>query len=48
MKLAELPARESAHRDEGRPRNEVCPWSGPATHHPRRPTTMADIPEREG
>jgi hypothetical protein len=41
MKFAELPAR-----------NEVCPRSGPATHHPathhpRRPTTTANIPEHE-
>jgi hypothetical protein len=47
MKLAECRARESAHRDEGRPRNEVCPRSGSATHHSRQPTTMADIPEVE-
>jgi hypothetical protein len=47
MKLAECQARELAHRDEGRPRNEVCPRNGPVTHHPRRPTTMANIPELE-
>jgi hypothetical protein len=55
MKLAECRARELAHRDEGgpenwglgaRPRwNTVCPRSGPVTHQPRRPTTMANIPE---
>src|SRR6266540_5901309 len=45
MELAECPSRELAYRDEGRPRNEVCPRSGPVTHHPRRPTTMANIPE---
>ena len=42
MKLAECQARESAYRDEGGPRN------GPVTHHLRRPTTMANIPELEG
>jgi len=47
MKLAECPARELAHRDEGRPRYEVCPRSGSATHHPRRPKTSANIPELE-
>jgi hypothetical protein len=47
MKLAECWARESAHRDEGRPRNEDCPRSGLVTHHLMRPTTMADIPELE-
>jgi len=58
MKLAECPARELAHRDEGRPRNRetclqgraidvVCPRSGSATHHPRRPKTSANIPELE-
>jgi hypothetical protein len=45
--LANASARELAYRDEGRPRNEVCPRSGPVTHHPRRPTTMANIPELE-
>src|SRR6266540_1499352 len=45
MKLAECRARELAYRDEGRPRNEVCPRSGPVTHQSRRPTTMANIPE---
>jgi len=45
MKLAECRARELAHRDEGRPRNEVCPRSGSVTHHLRRPTTMANTPE---
>jgi hypothetical protein len=47
MKLAECLARELAHRDEGRPRNEVCPRSGSATGRPKRPTTMANIPELE-
>jgi len=47
MKLAECRARELAYRDEGRPRNEVCPRSGPVTHQPRRPATMANIPELE-
>jgi hypothetical protein len=58
MKLAECRARELAHGDEGKPRNretcsqgraidEVCPRSGPVTHHPSRPTTRADIPELE-
>jgi hypothetical protein len=55
MKLAECRARELAHRDEVGPRNwglgacprwdTVCPRSGPATHHPKRPTTSANIPE---
>jgi hypothetical protein len=48
MKLAELPARELAYRDEGERRDEVCPRSGSATHPPRRPTTMANIPEQKG
>ena len=59
MKLAECRARELAHRDEGRPRKgetrlqgraiaSVCPRSGVVTHHPRRPTTMANLPELEG
>jgi len=48
MKLAELPeARELAHRDEGRPRNEVCPRSGLVTGLPRRLKTMANILELE-
>jgi hypothetical protein len=47
MKLAECRARELAYRDEGRPRNEVCPRSGAVTSQPRRPTTMANIPELE-
>jgi hypothetical protein len=47
MKLANATARELAHRDEGRPRNEVCPRSGQVSHHPRRPKTMANIPELE-
>src|SRR2546421_126644 len=47
MKLAECRARELAHRDEGRPRNEVCPRNGPVTHHLKRPTTMANTPELE-
>jgi hypothetical protein len=47
MKLAECQPRELAHRDDGRPRNEVCPRSGPVTEQPRRPTTMANIPEVE-
>jgi hypothetical protein len=47
MKLAECRARELAYRDEGRPRNEVCPRSGPVTGQPRRPTTMANSPELE-
>ena len=47
MKLAECLARELAHRDEGRPRNEVCPRSGPVTHQPKQPTTMANSPELE-
>ena len=47
MKLAECLARELAHRDEGRPRNEVCPRSGAVTRHLRRPTAMANIPEME-
>jgi hypothetical protein len=47
MKLAECRARELAYRDEGRPRNEVCPRSGPVTGHPRRPMTTANIPELE-
>ena len=45
MKLAECRARELAHRDEGRPRNEVCPRSGPVTGLPRRPRIRANIPE---
>ena len=47
MKLAECLARELAHRDEGRPRNEVCPRNGPATHHSKQPKTSANIPELE-
>jgi hypothetical protein len=47
MKLAECRARELAHRDEGGPRDEVCPRSGSVTGHVRRPTTMANIPEME-
>jgi hypothetical protein len=47
MELAECRARELAYRDEGRPRDEVCPRSGLVTHQPRRPTTMANIPEIE-
>jgi hypothetical protein len=47
MKLAECLARELAHRDEGRPRNEVCPRNGSVTHQPRRPKTLANIPEFE-
>ena len=45
MKLAECMARELAHRDEGRPRNEVCPRSGPVTRRLTRPATGANIPE---
>src|SRR2546426_1147948 len=48
MELAECRARELAYRDEGGPRDEVCPRSGPVTQHPRRPTTMANTPELEG
>ena len=47
MSLRMPEPRESAHRDEGRPRNEVCPRNGPATPHARRPQTMANIPELE-
>jgi hypothetical protein len=47
MKLANAAARELAHRDEGRPRNEVCPRSGLVSQHPRRPMTTANIPELE-
>jgi hypothetical protein len=47
MKLAECRARELAYRDEGTPRNEVSPRSGPVTHRPRRPATMANIPEMD-
>jgi hypothetical protein len=47
MKLAEWRARELAYRDEGRPRNEVCPRSGPVTRHLRRLTVMANMPELE-
>jgi hypothetical protein len=47
MKLAECWARELAYRDEGRPRYEVCPRSGPATRHLKRPPTMANMPEVE-
>ena len=47
MKLAECRARELAYRDEGRPRNEVCPRSGLVTGHLRRPKTMANSPEME-
>ena len=47
MKLAECLARELAHRDDGRPRNEVCPRSGPVTRQLKRPTTSANIPELE-
>jgi hypothetical protein len=47
MKLAECRAKELAHRDDGRPRNEACRGSGPVTHQPRRPTTTANIPELE-
>ena len=45
MKLAECQVRELAYRDEGRPRDEVCPRSGLVTGQPRRPTTRANIPE---
>ena len=48
MKLAECLARELAYRDEGRPRNEVCPRSGLVTHRATRPKTMANIPELKG
>jgi hypothetical protein len=48
MKLAKCLARELAYRDEGRPRNEVCPTSGAVTDQSRRPTTMASIPELGG
>jgi hypothetical protein len=48
MKLAECGARELAHREEGRPRDEVCPMSGWVIHHSKRPTIWADIPELEG
>jgi hypothetical protein len=48
MKLAECGARELATATEGRPRNEVCPRSGPVTHHSKRPTIRANIPELEG
>ena len=47
MKLAECRVRELAHRDEGRPRNEVCPRNGPVTHQPKRPQTKANAPELE-
>jgi hypothetical protein len=47
MKLAECPPRELAYRDEGRPRDEVCPRSGLVTHQPTWPTAMANIPELE-
>ena len=47
MKLAECRARELAYRDEGGPRDEVCPRSGAVTTVPRRPRTMANIPELE-
>jgi hypothetical protein len=47
MKLAECEVRELAYRDEGRPRNEVCPRNGPVTTQSRRPTTTANIPELE-
>ncbi len=45
MKLAECGARELAYRDEGRPRNEVCPRSGAVTHGQKHATTEANIPE---
>ena len=48
MKLAECWVRELAYREEGRPRNEVCPRSGLVTHQPKLPTTMANTPELEG
>jgi hypothetical protein len=48
MKLAECRARELAYRDEGRPRNEVCPRSGPGDPPQEVTTTMANIPELEG
>jgi hypothetical protein len=48
MKLAECRARELAYRDEGRPRDEVCPRSGAVTRLPRRPKTRANMPEMEG
>jgi hypothetical protein len=47
MKLAELPARELGYRDEGGPRDEVCPRSGPATQQWRRPMALANFPEHE-
>jgi hypothetical protein len=57
MSLRMPGARELAHRDEVGPRNwglgacpqwdTVCPRSGPVTRLPRRPKTMANIPELE-
>jgi len=47
MELAECRVRELAYRDEGRPRDEVCPRSGPVIHLSRWPTTMANSPELE-
>jgi hypothetical protein len=33
---------------QGRAIDEVCPRSGPVTHHATRPTIWANIPELEG